>query len=199
MSLEFEALPVSGAWIARSRWFDDDRGSFSEWFRPDELQAATGRPFTVAQANRSTSHRGVLRGIHFADVPPGQAKWVTCVAGEVFDVVVDLRVGSPTFGQHTSVLLSATDSLGVVISEGLGHAFCSLSDGAAVSYLLTATYDPAAEHGVDPFDPTLDIPWPVAREALILSGKDAAAPSVAEAARTGLLPTWSACQALYGG
>jgi dTDP-4-dehydrorhamnose 3,5-epimerase len=198
MPVEFEALPIGGAWVARSTRHDDHRGSFTEWFRPDQLLAATGRSFTVAQANQSISHRGVLRGVHFADVPPGQAKWVRCVAGDVFDVVVDLRVGSPTFGQHAGVLLSAGDPVGLVIGEGLGHAFCALTDGATVSYLLTSAYDPGAEHGVDPLDPTLDIPWPVPGEQLVLSPKDANAPSIAEAARTGLLPTWQACQALHG-
>lgn len=199
MAIDFEPLSIHGAWVARSTQHDDDRGSFTEWFRPDRLLAATGRPFPVAQANLSTSRRGVLRGVHFADVPPGQAKWVRCVHGDVLDVVVDLRVGSPTFGQHSAVLLSSAESVGVVIGEGLGHAFCAVTEEATVSYLLTTPYTPAAEHGVDPLDATLDIPWPVARDQLILSEKDAVAPSIAEAARTGLLPTWEACQALYGG
>jgi len=198
MPVEFEALQIEGAWLARPTSFADDRGSFAEWFRPDQLLAATGQRFAVAQGNQSTSRRGVLRGIHFADVPPGQAKWVRCLAGEVFDVAVDLRVGSPTFGQHAGVRLRADDPTAIVIAEGLGHAFCALSDDCVVSYLLTTPYNPAAEHGVDPLDATLGIAWPIAHDDLVLSGKDAEAPSIAEAARSGLLPTWDACRALRG-
>lgn len=199
MPVDFEPLPVAGAWLAHPRTFTDDRGRFAEWFRPDQLLAATGQRFPVAQANQSVSRRGVLRGIHFADVPPGQAKWVRCTAGEVLDVVVDLRVGSPTFGQHAAVPLSADAPTAVVIGEGLGHAFCALTDGAAVTYLLTTAYDPAVEHGVHPLDPTLGILWPIPPEHLVLSEKDANAPSIAEAARSGLLPTWEACRALPAG
>jgi dTDP-4-dehydrorhamnose 3,5-epimerase len=198
MPIEFEALPVSGVWRARPSVFTDSRGAFAEWFRPDQLLAATGQPFPVAQANQSSSRRGVLRGIHFADVPPGQAKWIRATAGEVLDVVVDLRIGSPTFAQHCAIRLTADDPTAVVIAEGLGHAFCALTDEATVNYLLSSSYNPAAEHAIDPFDLTLGIPWPLARDQLILSERDAAAPSIAEAARAGLLPTWEACQALPG-
>lgn len=196
MPIDFEPLPVAGAWLARPVSYDDDRGSFAEWFRPDQFAAATGRSFPVAQANQSTSRRGVLRGIHFADVPPGQAKWVRCAAGEILDVIVDLRIGSPTFGRHTAVRLTADEPTSVIIGEGIGHAFCALTDGATVSYLLTSRYNPAAEHAVNPLDPTLDIPWPIATDQLLLSDKDRRAPTIAEAARTGLLPTAEACRAL---
>ena len=101
----------------------DARGELLEWFRPDELEAALGRDVPVRQANLSVSRRGVLRGIHVSDVPPGQGKVVTCVAGAVVDVVVDLRVGSPTFGQHEAITLDADTRRAIWVPEGVGHGF----------------------------------------------------------------------------
>jgi dTDP-4-dehydrorhamnose 3,5-epimerase len=139
------------------------------------------------------SRRGVLRGVHFADVPPGQAKYVTCTQGTVLDVVVDIRVGSPTFGQWDSVQLDDETGRAVYVSEGLGHAFLALTD-ATVIYLCSAPYTPGREHGVDPFDPALGIAWPSDVEP-VLSPKDAAAPTLAQAEREGLLPSYADCQA----
>jgi dTDP-4-dehydrorhamnose 3,5-epimerase len=172
---------------------------FLEWFRADRFLEATGHPFTLAQANASVSSAGTLRGIHFADVPPSQAKWVTCLAGAVLDVVVDIRVGSPTFGRHEAVRLEAGERRAVYISEGLGHAFMALDDTSVVTYLCSAPYAPGREHGINPTDPALGIDWPSRRadgtplEAL-LSDKDAAAPTLAEAESAGLLPTYTAAQ-----
>ena len=140
------------------------------------------------QANASVSAKGVLRGIHFADVPPGQAKYVTCVKGSVLDVIVDIRVGSPTFGQWTSVLLDDRDRRAVYLSEGLGHGFCSLEDGSTVVYLCSEGYNPSGEHEVHPLDPAIGIEWPLEGIEPELSAKDAAAPTLAEAAAAGLLP-----------
>jgi dTDP-4-dehydrorhamnose 3,5-epimerase len=153
----------------------------------------TGHRFDLRQANCSVSAAGVLRGVHFADVPPGQAKYVTCAAGAVLDVIVDIRVGSPTFGRHDTVLLDDTDRRAVYLSEGLGHAFLSLADGSTVTYLCSTGYNPAAEHGIDPTDPELGIDWPtVGRDGTALthqlSDKDTAAPTLAQAKASGLLP-----------
>ena len=190
--IDVAGLAVPGSWVVTSRVFSDDRGAFLEWFRPDQFEAETGKQFRVAQANESISRRGVVRGIHFADVPPGQSKWVHCTAGAVLDVVVDIRVGSPTFGRSDAVVLDAAEHRSVVISEGLGHGFCALTDEAAVSYLLSDVYRPDAEHGIDPQDHELAIEWPFPAAELILSAKDAAAPTLAEAAASGLLPRWPA-------
>nr|BFE85720.1 hypothetical protein GCM10020093_083210 [Planobispora longispora] len=138
------------------------------------------------------SKRGVLRGVHFADVPPGQAKYVMCVSGAILDVVVDLRTGSPTFGRWEAVRLDDTDRRAVYLAEGLGHAFLALSDQAAVMYACSQPYAPGREHGIHPLDPDLGIDWPLEGEPL-LSDKDAAAPSLAEALAVGLLPDYAAC------
>jgi len=174
----------------------DDRGLFLEWFRDDRFTEATGHRFDLRQANCSVSAAGVLRGIHYADVPPGQAKHVTCLAGAVLDVVVDLRVGSPAFGRWESVLLDDVDRRAVYLPDGVGHAFLSLQDASTVAYLCSTPYSPGAEHEVHPLDRDLGIAWPDrARDGaplkLRLSPKDAAAPGLHEARERGLLPTWA--------
>jgi dTDP-4-dehydrorhamnose 3,5-epimerase len=138
----------------------------------------------------------VLRGVHFALVPPGQAKYVYCPAGRVLDVVVDVRVGSPTFGVHDAVVLDSEQPRAVYLSEGLGHAFLSLADGSSVTYLVSSGYDPTREFGVSPVDPALDLPWPDDME-FELSAKDQQAPTLAEAREQGLLPTIEECRARY--
>ncbi|MBO0901949.1 dTDP-4-dehydrorhamnose 3,5-epimerase family protein [Cellulomonas sp. zg-ZUI222] len=192
--MRVEALSVDGAWLVEPVLHADDRGVFLESFRGDVLAEVTGRPFHVVQANTSVSAAGVVRGVHFAQVPPSQAKYVTCARGAVLDVVVDIRTDSPTFGSWTSVLLDDTSRRAVLLSEGLGHAFMSLVDGSTVTYLVTAPYAPGREHGIHPFDPAVGIQWPtVAPDGTplvpSLSDKDAAAPTLAEARAAGLLPT----------
>jgi dTDP-4-dehydrorhamnose 3,5-epimerase len=184
-------LPIEGAWEILPAQHGDGRGLFLEWYRHDRLTEAVGHPLRLAQANMSVSARGVVRGIHFADVPPGQAKYVTCVRGAVFDVVVDLRVGSPTFGQWERVLLDGADRRAVYIAEGLGHGFCALSDDATLTYLCSEIYAPQREHGVHPLDPDLAIPWPA--PAPVLSDRDAAGPSLSQARADGLLPDYQQC------
>lgn len=186
-------LTLPDAFELTPRVIPDDRGLFLEWYRAEDLAAAAGHPLQLAQANCSVSRRGTLRGIHFADVPPGQAKYVTCLAGSVLDVAVDIRVGSPTFGQWDSVLLDDVDRRAIYLGEGLGHAFLSLSDGAVVSYLCSTGYNPGGEHGIHPLDPDIGIDWPAEVTAL-LSPKDEAAPSLAQAREDGLLPDYGACR-----
>jgi dTDP-4-dehydrorhamnose 3,5-epimerase len=190
---------IKGAWELTPAVFGDDRGAFLEWFTDESFTAMTGHRLDLRQANCSVSHAGVIRGIHFADVPPGQAKYVTCLHGAVLDVVVDLRVGSATFGQWEAVLLDDTDRRGVYLAEGLGHAFMSLQDGSVVAYLCSQPYAPAREHGVHPLDPAIGIDWPTTDRAGSpltpqLSPKDQAAPTLAEAQRRGLLPSAAACR-----
>lgn len=182
---------VDGAWVVEPDVHEDERGSFVEMFSHRDVAAVTGRSFDVLQVNSSVSRPGVLRGIHFAQLPPSQAKYVTCTSGSVFDVVVDLRVGSPTFGRWDAVLLDATSRRAVVISEGLGHGFLALDQGATVVYLCSAPYAPGREHGIDPLDPALGIAWPAVAgvERPLLSAKDRAAPSLAQTLDAGLLPT----------
>lgn len=192
--MQVEALGIEGAWTFTPRQFADPRGVFLEWFSEQSFSEATGQRLTLAQTNLSVSAAGVVRGVHFADVPPGQAKYVTCMSGAVLDVVVDIRTGSSTFGSWEAVLLDDVDRRAVYLSEGLGHAFMSLADGSTVAYVCSTPYDPDREHGVSPLDPGLAIDWPTAdREGRALtprlSDKDAAAPTLAQARERGLLPS----------
>lgn len=167
-----------------------------EWYRFDKLEEFRGHSIDLRQGNISISHRGVVRGVHFADVPRGQAKYVMATSGSVIDYVIDVRVGSPTFGQWDSVLLDTTSRRAVYLAEGLGHAFVSLEDGSTVSYLVSDLYRPAREHAVSPLDVelALELPHDVAH---IISQKDRDAPSLAEAKEQGLLPAYDECLAYY--
>jgi dTDP-4-dehydrorhamnose 3,5-epimerase len=187
--VKIRPLTIEGAFEITPVQHSDPRGTFLEWYRFDTLAAVVGHPLELAQANLSVSARDVVRGIHFADVPPGQAKYVMCVAGAVLDVVVDIRVGSPTFGRWASVRLDDEDRRAVYLAEGLGHGFCALSDRATVAYLCSSTYRPGHEHGIHPLDRELGIAWPAAEP--LLSAKDAAAPALAEAAD--VLPKYANC------
>ncbi|MGL4340363.1 MAG: dTDP-4-dehydrorhamnose 3,5-epimerase family protein [Rhodoglobus sp.] len=175
----------------------DDRGVFLEWYRFDTLAKVTGHPIILRQANTSVSKKGVVRGIHFADVPLGQAKYVTVMHGAVLDFAIDIRVGSPTFGQWDTVLLDDSDRRAIYLSEGLGHAFVALTEDAVVSYLVSDTYNPAAEHGINPLDEQIGLVFPSEIGQPLLSPKDLEAPSLAEAQEQGLLPQWDAVTAFY--
>ncbi len=194
--VEIRELAVPDSYVVDLVPHGDTRGRFTEWYRADLLSQSVGHPLTLAQANHSVSARGALRGVHFALVPPGQAKYVYCPVGRVLDVVVDVRVGSPTFGVHDSVVLDSEQPRAVYLAEGLGHAFVSLADASSVTYLVSSGYDPAREFGVHPLDPALDLPWPADVE-LELSAKDREAPTLAEAQERGLLPTYAESAARY--
>jgi dTDP-4-dehydrorhamnose 3,5-epimerase len=194
--VRIEALDIAGAWTCTPQSHPDDRGLFLEWFRADRLHEVTGRRFTAVQANHSVSRRGVVRGVHFVDVPPGQAKYVYCTRGAALDIVVDIRVGSPTYGAHSAVVLDDVTRRGVLLGEGLGHAFCALSEATDVTYLVTTAYDPRTEHAINPLDPDLALPWPD-DVTLRQSDKDRAAPGLETARAQGLLPTYDACLAWY--
>lgn len=191
--MEVVPLTIPGALVLTPRIHRDDRGDFLEWYRHDALTEAVGHPLDLAQANCSVSRRGALRGIHYADVPPGQAKYVTCTRGAVLDVVVDVRAGSPTFGIWEAVTLDDVARRAVYLAEGLGHGFCALTDDAVVTYLCSTTYDPATERGITPLDLDLAIGWPD-DVPFALSAKDQAAPTLAGARAAGLLPTWEQCR-----
>ena len=194
--LRVNPLGIDGAWVYTPQVHTDDRGSFAEAFRGAEFAADLGYRLDVAQVNSSVSRRGVIRGLHYADVPPGQAKYVTCVAGALLDVVVDLRAGSPTFGTWEAVPLEAGTGRAVFLSEGLGHAFMALADDTTALYLCSTPYAPGREHGVDPLDPAIGIAWPSgAGLTPVRAGKDAAAPGLEEALDAGALPRYEDCLA----
>jgi dTDP-4-dehydrorhamnose 3,5-epimerase len=191
--VEVRELAVPGAWEITPKLHADDRGLFFEWFTDAGFQETTGHRLDLRQANCSVSAAGVLRGLHFAALPPSQAKYVTCVRGAVFDVVVDIRVGSPTFGQWDSVLLDDRNRRSVYISEGLAHGFQALYEDSTVMYLCSAGYDPDREHTIRATDPALDIRWPGTDR--VLSERDAEAPTLEEVKAAGLLPTWEDAKA----
>lgn len=185
-------LTVPGAWEITPKLHGDTRGLFFEWFTEGGFAEMTGHHFDVRQANCSVSAAGVLRGVHFAELPPSQAKYVTCVRGAVLDVVVDVRVGSPTFGQWDSVLLDEHNRRSVYLSEGLGHAFLSLQDDSTVMYLCSAPYNPEREHTI--LATSLGIDWPIEGEP-VLSDRDAAAPTLEQTRAAGVLPAWEDARA----
>ena len=189
--MDIAPLSIEGAWEITPRLHGDPRGLFTEWYRFDHLAEAVGHPLDLRQGNLSVSAAGVVRGIHFADVPPGQAKYIMCTRGAVLDVIVDIRVGSPTFGQWQGVRLGEDNRKAVYVSEGLGHGFCALTDDATLTYLCSATYNPGHEHGIHPLDAELGIEWPA--EVPQLSERDLKSPSLAEAKDSGLLPDYAAC------
>ncbi|MEP7192275.1 MAG: dTDP-4-dehydrorhamnose 3,5-epimerase [Actinomycetota bacterium] len=194
--MDIRALKIDGAFEITPRQFPDGRGVFLESFRGDRLAAAIGHRLDIIQTNVSVSSAGTVRGVHYADVPPSQAKYVTALAGSFIDFVIDIRVGSPTFGLWDSVLLDTLDRRAIYLAEGLGHAICALADDSTVMYLCSATYDPAREHAINPLDLEigLDLPGGVTP---VLSAKDAAAPTLSQAAAAGMLPRYDECLRLY--
>ena len=194
--MQIRELDVPDSYVLDLTPHGDSRGRFTEWYRADVLAEATGFGLILAQANHSVSARGVLRGVHFALVPPGQAKYVYCPSGKILDVIVDIRLDSPTFGTVDAVELDSENPKAVYLSEGLGHAFVSLADNTSVTYLVSSGYSPGREFGINPMDPDLALPWPTDVE-FELSAKDTAAPTLAEAREQGLLPTMEQCTARY--
>ncbi|TFB59219.1 dTDP-4-keto-6-deoxy-D-glucose epimerase [Cryobacterium sp. Hz7] len=195
--MKIRELSIPDSYEITPKQFGDNRGVFLEWYRFDRLEETIGHRLDIAQANTSVSKRGSVRGIHFADIPPSQAKYVTATHGAVLDFVIDIRVGSPTFGQWDSVLLDDTDRRAIYIAEGLGHCFVALTDDATVSYLVTAPFNPGREHGINPLDSDIGLVFPPEAGELLLSPKDTDAPSLTEAAASGLLPTWAGARAFY--
>jgi epimerase EvaD len=194
--MQARELSVPDAYEFTPRSFADDRGLFVAPFQESAFEAAVGFPLRLAQSNHSVSRRGTLRGVHFADVPPGQAKYIYCPSGSLLDVIIDLRVGSPSFGKWDTVLLDSKEYKAVYLAEGLGHAFMALEDDTVASYLCSAGYNPTGERGINPLDAALGLPWPADIEP-VLSDKDAAAPGLAEAESSGLLPNYADCRAHY--
>ncbi|MFI6077410.1 dTDP-4-dehydrorhamnose 3,5-epimerase family protein [Actinoplanes sp. NPDC051343] len=196
--MEITPMSLSNAFRIRPQKIADQRGVFYEAVRADAISERIGYPFTVAQANYSVSHKNTLRGIHGTALPPGQAKLVTCVRGAVLDVVVDLRVGSPTFGEFEVTQQDEDSGVAVYLADGLGHAFLALTEMACMSYICSTEYIPGTMIDINALDPELGLPWGLT-EPPIQSEKDAAAPTLREAAAAGLLPTYEQCLQAYAG
>lgn len=176
------ALP--GVLLIEPPVFEDPRGSFFELWRADRAaECGVGKPFV--QDNVSVSRRGVVRGLHYQLRHP-QAKLVTVLDGEVYDVAVDVRTGSPTFGRWTAARLSGENRRQMYVPEGFAHGFAVTSERALVLYKCSSHYAPDDQQAVLWNDPALGIDWPV--EAAILSDKDGAAPTLADSGTRGLLP-----------
>jgi dTDP-4-dehydrorhamnose 3,5-epimerase len=189
--VKIRALSIEGAYEITPVVLGDPRGNFAELYKEDVFAAEIGHPLRIAQINTSTSARDVVRGVHWADVPPGQAKYVTCQQGALVDFVIDLRVGSPTFGRWESVLLDTVEKKAVYVSEGLGHGFRSLADDTVIHYLCSAPYNPQREYVIHPLDPQLNIDWGVTDP--VLSARDRNAPSLANVRADGRLPDYKTC------
>ena len=187
--MEFKKLAIEGAWVAQSKIHLDQRGSFREWYKESDFIEKIGTDFSVAQANMSVSSKGVLRGIHYSMAAKGQAKWITCSSGRIWDVVVDIRPNSKTYKQWIGIELSADSGTCLFLNGQLGHAFISLEEETVVSYLVDSEYNPNLELDINPFDLELGIVWPDMEKNL--SEKDASAPMLAVREESGTLPTYS--------
>lgn len=180
---------IPGALVVDPDHIPDARGSFYEALRADEFERVLGHPFVPQQINYSVSRRNTLRGIHSVEIPPGQAKFVTCVRGALRDMIVDLRVGSPAFGRHETNVLDAESGRSVYVPEGVGHGFLTLTDDACICYVLSTLHVPGTQIDINPLDPELALPWGFSESPLI-SAKDAGALSVQEARDKGVLAVW---------
>ena len=185
-------LSINGSWKIDFQRFDDNRGYFYESFRDEDFKSQIGRNFAIKQTNTSSSSKGSVRGIHYALVPPSQAKLVQCQRGSIKDYVIDIRVGSPTFGQFEEIELNENSASAVFIEEGLAHAFVALENQTVVTYYVTEKYNPEREKGINPFDKTLNVKWP--NIELVLSEKDKQAITLEEAKNQGLLPSFDECK-----
>jgi dTDP-4-dehydrorhamnose 3,5-epimerase len=181
-------LNIEGAWLATPVIHQDPRGLFLELYSQGAFAAAVGVQFEVLRASLSVSAKQVVRGIHYS--VPGQAKYISCVAGAIVDVVVDIRIGSPTFGQTEMVQLDDDARQALYVPGDLAHGFCALTDNATVLYLQSTLYRPADERALNPMDPALGINWP--SNLPQLSQRDLGAPALIEARNRGLLPTYGA-------
>ena len=185
-------LKISGSWKIEFQKFEDNRGFFYESFKAEEFPKLIGRNFDIKQTNTSSSAKGSVRGIHYALVPPSQAKLVQCQRGSIKDYVIDIRIGSPTFGQFEALDLDEGSASAIFIEEGLAHAFVALENNTIVTYYVSEKYNPEREKGINPFDKTLNILWP--EIDLILSEKDKAAISLEHAKDQGILTTFDECK-----
>ena len=190
--MKVTSLKIDGAWIIELNKFEDSRGFFYESFREEIAKKYFGREFTIKQSNTSVSKKGSVRGIHYALLPPSQAKYVQCQKGSIIDYVIDIRLGSPTFSQFVEVELNAAKPQAIFIEEGLAHAFVALEDETVVTYFVSENYNPEREKGINPFDSDLNIKWPNIN--LELSEKDKLAISLKEAQVQNLLPIFDDCK-----
>ena len=181
MPFRFNPTDISGVIVIDPPVFSDDRGFFMESYKRSEF-AAGGINETFVQCNQSKSARGILRGLHYQKNPKAQAKLVRALSGEIYDVAVDLRKGSSTYGKWTTVILSAENKKMLFVPVGFAHGLCVTSADAEMLYMTTQEYAPDLEAGVLWDDPDLAIAWPVANP--VLSARDRAWPRLRDADNT---------------
>jgi dTDP-4-dehydrorhamnose 3,5-epimerase len=188
--MSLQELSIRGAYSSKHKVFQDERGLFREWFKAEEMSSIEEN-FSVQQANYSKSKKLVIRGIHYSIAPQGQSKIVTCVSGSISDVLVDLRVGSPTYLKVEQIRLSDDSGDVVYIPTGVGHGFIVESDSASVAYLTSSMYAPDYEKAICPTDPALGITWSLQPGELgIISQADRSAPTLTQAESSGNLPIY---------
>jgi dTDP-4-dehydrorhamnose 3,5-epimerase len=181
-------LAIEGAFVAKHKVHGDDRGLFREWYKKSEFESAKVE-FNIAQANHSISEKYVLRGVHYSIAQQGQAKLVTCTSGSVLDVLVDLRVGSPTYLKVEKIILTPESGDVLYVPSGVGHSFLVTSESASVIYLTSSEFDPENEKTISPLDPALALDWPTQiLKRVLLSERDRKAPTLAAAIELGMLP-----------
>jgi epimerase EvaD len=191
--MQARKLEVEGAVEFTPDVFTDERGFFLSPFQESVFVAAVGHAlFPVAQTSRSLSRRGAVRGLHYTVAPPGTAKYVHCPRGRVLDIVLDIRLGSPTFGRWDAVVLDQQDFRSLYFPVGVAHMFVVLEEDTVMSYILSTEYVQPNELALSPLDPALGLPIPADLEP-ILSARDRDAPTLAQARAAGLLPQYDTC------
>lgn len=178
--LELEETPLHNCFLLKPSVFTDKRGTFYESYNQQLFEETTGLSINFVQDNQSTSKRGVLRGFHFQKAPYAQAKLVRAIAGEVLDVVIDLRHDSPTFKRSFKVLLSNENKLQLFVPAGCAHGFLTISDSSVFAYKCDKYYSRESEAGIIWSDPTFNVDWGFPEEDIILSEKDAHLPTFEE-------------------
>ncbi|MEU8891602.1 dTDP-4-dehydrorhamnose 3,5-epimerase family protein [Streptomyces sp. NPDC048442] len=186
-------LAVEGAFEFTPKVFPDRRGLFVTTYQQPVFAGATGHAFPFFQTGQSLSHRGVVRGVHFTATPPGMAKHVYCARGRALDFVVDLRVGSPTFGRWDTVQLDQEHFRSTYLPVGVGHAFVALEDDTAMVYQMSGPYVAEHELALSPLDPALGLPVTLDGVEPILAERDISAPTLAGALESGILPRYEDC------
>ena len=177
--MEFIPQFIPDVWVIKPKVHDDARGYFVETFRQDKFEDALGYKVNFTQDNESKSSKGVLRGLHFQLAPHAQSKLIRVIEGAVLDVAVDIRKGSPTFGQHVAVELSGDNKKQIFVPRGFAHGFAVLTDTATIAYKVDNYYSPECDRGLAFDDRELDIDWRLPKEQLLLSDKDTQQPTLA--------------------
>ncbi|WP_328406296.1 dTDP-4-dehydrorhamnose 3,5-epimerase (plasmid) [Streptomyces sp. NBC_00390] len=190
--MQTRELAIAGAFEFTPDVYTDQRGLFVAPYQEPAFRAAVGRSFSAAQLNYSRSARGVIRGLHFTRTPPGQSKYVYCAGGRALDILLDTRVGSPTFGKWDFVELGGGSFRAMYFPLGVAHGFVALEDDTVMAYMVSSSYVAEQELAIHPLDPELALPWPQ-NITPVLSPRDQAAPSLAEALAAGVLPHYEDC------